>query len=67
MDVEKLLRDRVALELVQRGEVDPVRADELPDAIGPDDGGFVRTLPGLLADAGGLDGFFVARLRAPTN
>jgi 16S rRNA (cytosine967-C5)-methyltransferase len=45
--------------------VDPVRADELPAGIAPDANGFVRTLPGQLADAGGLDGFFIARLRAP--
>jgi len=45
--------------------VDPARADELPASIAPTDDGFVRTLPGLLAEAGGLDGFFVARLRAP--
>ncbi|WP_293700532.1 MULTISPECIES: RsmB/NOP family class I SAM-dependent RNA methyltransferase [unclassified Sphingopyxis] len=45
--------------------VDPVRADELPAGIAPDASGFVRTLPGLLADVGGLDGFFIARLRAP--
>ncbi|WP_428681889.1 RsmB/NOP family class I SAM-dependent RNA methyltransferase [Sphingopyxis sp.] len=47
--------------------VDPVKADEPPPAIVPDGEGFVRTLPGLLADAGGLDGFFVARLRAPSG
>lgn len=47
--------------------VDPVRGDELPHAIEPDKGGFVRTLPGTLVDAGGLDGFFVARLRAPSS
>ena len=45
--------------------VDPARADELPADIAPTEEGFVRTLPGLLADAGGLDGFFIARLRAP--
>ena len=45
--------------------VDPARAHELPPGVVPDASGFVRTLPGLLADAGGLDGFFVARLRAP--
>lgn len=45
--------------------VDPARADELPAGIAPTARGFVRTLPGLLVDAGGLDGFFVARLRAP--
>lgn len=47
--------------------VDPARRDELPDMIAPDSDGFVRTLPGMLADEGGLDGFFVARLRAPSN
>src|SRR5690606_8122000 len=46
--------------------VDPVRPDQLPGTIAPDDSGFLRTLPGMLADAGGLDGFFVARLRAPS-
>jgi 16S rRNA (cytosine967-C5)-methyltransferase len=45
--------------------VDPARADELPAAIAPATSGFVRTLPTMLADAGGLDGFFAARLRAP--
>lgn len=46
--------------------IDPARADELPDAVIPDANGFIRTLPATLGDAGGLDGFFVARLRAPT-
>ena len=31
----------------------------LPDGIAPKDG-YVRTLPGMLAEAGGLDGFFIA-------
>lgn len=47
--------------------VNPVGAEELPSGIVPDAQGFVRTLPGLLAEAGGLDGFFVARLRAPSD
>lgn len=47
--------------------IDAVRPDELPDGIVPDAEGFVRTLPNMLADAGGLDGFFVARLRAPSD
>lgn len=46
-----------------RFTLDPVRADELPSGIEPDALGQVRTLPGMLADAGGLDGFFIARLR----
>ena len=45
--------------------VDPARADELPASIAPDASGFIRTLPTMLAGDGGLDGFFVARLRAP--
>ena len=45
--------------------VDPSRADELPPGIAAAASGFVRTLPGMLAEAGGLDGFFIARLRAP--
>lgn len=59
--------DQVATFLNQHASwrVDPVRADELPAGIAPDASGFVRTLPGLLADVGGLDGFFIARLRAP--
>ena len=47
--------------------IDAVRADELPGGIAPDAQGCVRTLPNMLADAGGLDGFFVARLRAPSD
>ncbi|MGI8611237.1 MAG: RsmB/NOP family class I SAM-dependent RNA methyltransferase [Sphingomicrobium sp.] len=34
----------------------------LPDFVTPDSAGQVRILPGLLEDAGGLDGFFAARL-----
>ena len=45
--------------------IDPARTDELPAGIAPDASGFIRTLPTMLVDAGGLDGFFVARLRAP--
>ena len=41
----------------------PVTADELPEGIAPDSAGYVRTDPGMFADAGGLDGFFIARWR----
>jgi 16S rRNA (cytosine967-C5)-methyltransferase len=47
--------------------IDPARIDELPDGIAPDGQGFIRTLPAMLGEAGGLDGFFVARLRAPSD
>lgn len=40
---------------------DPIRADELPAALAPTAQGWLRTDPGMLAEAGGLDGFFVAR------
>ena len=35
---------------------------ELPDFVTPSPEGWVRILPGLLEDHGGLDGFFMARL-----
>lgn len=42
-----------------------VGADELPAGIEADKQGHIRTMPPMLADQGGLDGFFVARfLRA---
>ena len=41
--------------------VDPVRADELPAGLAPAPQGWLRTDPAMLAEAGGLDGFFVAR------
>ncbi|UYY76338.1 RsmB/NOP family class I SAM-dependent RNA methyltransferase [Sphingomonas sp. R1] len=41
----------------------PATADELPAGISPREDGSVRVLPGMLADQGGLDGFFIARFR----
>lgn len=43
----------------------PVLASELPAGLIPSDNGWLRTDPGMLTDAGGLDGFFIARWRAP--
>lgn len=43
--------------------IDPVTTDELPAGIAPSVQGWVRLLPGMLADKGGLDGFFIARFR----
>jgi 16S rRNA (cytosine967-C5)-methyltransferase len=40
----------------------PVRPEELPRGVAPRDDGSLRLLPGTLGDAGGLDGFFIARL-----
>ncbi len=44
--------------------ISPPVVGELPDAVTPSPNGRVRILPGMLADVGGLDGFFVARLVA---
>jgi 16S rRNA (cytosine967-C5)-methyltransferase len=43
--------------------IEPVRAEELPEGLAPRADGSLRLLPGALADAGGMDGFFIARLR----
>jgi len=42
-------------------EVDPINSAVLP-GITPDGSGQLRLLPGMLEAAGGLDGFFIARL-----
>jgi 16S rRNA (cytosine967-C5)-methyltransferase len=39
----------------------PITAEELPAGLMPTQQGWLRTHPGMLADQGGLDGFFVAR------
>lgn len=39
----------------------PIMESELPDGLEPTPEGWLRTHPGLLADQGGLDGFFIAR------
>jgi 16S rRNA (cytosine967-C5)-methyltransferase len=49
--------ERVKLEPV------PVNGGELPAGLEHASGGAVRTDPGMLAEAGGLDGFFIARWR----
>lgn len=52
----------------QLGTVDlepsPILAEELPTGLSPSSEGWVRTDPGMLPEAGGLDGFFIARFRA---
>lgn len=50
--------DRVAL------TPDPIGQAELPEALAPTPAGWLRTDPGMLPEAGGLDGFFIARFRA---
>lgn len=39
----------------------PIRANELPAGLTPSGEGWLRTHPGQLAEAGSLDGFFIAR------
>jgi len=39
----------------------PIMAEELPAGLTPTSEGWLRTHPGMLADLGGLDGFFVGR------
>jgi len=41
----------------------PIFDAELPSGLVPDSGGWLRTDPGMLAEVGGLDGFFIARWR----
>ena len=40
----------------------PAGPEELPDGVVPCPNGTLRLLPGTLAEAGGMDGFFIARL-----
>jgi 16S rRNA (cytosine967-C5)-methyltransferase len=42
--------------------IEPPRPGEVPEFVTPTPEGWVRILPGLLEDRGGLDGFFMARL-----
>lgn len=41
----------------------PIVAEELPPGLGPTREGWLRTDPSMLPEAGGLDGFFIARWR----
>ena len=45
--------------------VEPIRGEELPAGLAPGSGGWLRCDPGMLGEAGGLDGFFIARWRNP--
>jgi 16S rRNA (cytosine967-C5)-methyltransferase len=42
--------------------IDPVLPDELPEGLFAHERGWLRTLPGMLVEQGGLDGFFMVRL-----
>lgn len=53
--------ERIAERVIAGAPRDLIGADELPAGLQPTTEGFVRTLPGQVA--GGIDGFFIARLR----
>lgn len=55
--IAKLLQDRADFAL------SPVLGDELPQGMDAAGEGWLRTLPATLAEKGGADGFFVARMR----
>ncbi len=42
--------------------IEPVKPEELPEGLSPNDDGTVATLPCMLTEVGGLDGFYMARL-----
>ncbi|RSY79920.1 methyltransferase domain-containing protein [Sphingomonas koreensis] len=42
--------------------IDPVLPDELPEGLVAHERGWLHTLPGMLVEQGGLDGFFMVRL-----
>jgi len=45
-----------------RYKIAPITLEELPEGVKAREDGTLRLLPGMLAEAGGLDGFFIARL-----
>ena len=61
--------DQIARFLAARADFALVlaQADELPDGMAPTPQGWLRTLPDTLADKGGADGFFIARLAKADN
>ncbi|QPQ56319.1 RsmB/NOP family class I SAM-dependent RNA methyltransferase [Allosphingosinicella flava] len=44
-------------------EILPIRPDEMADGTAPSQEGYLRILPGALAEQGGADGFFMVRMR----
>jgi len=57
---EKVIDDFVAAN--SGFAIDPPKPDELPGFVTTAEQGWVRILPGVLEEQGGLDGFFIARL-----
>jgi 16S rRNA (cytosine967-C5)-methyltransferase len=46
-------------------EPDPIMPEELPQGLPPTPEGWLRSDPGMLAEQGGIDGFFAARWQLP--
>ena len=55
--------ERIAERVVATLPRQPFEAGELPLGIAPTADGWLRTLPGMLAAAGGMDGFFIGRFK----
>ncbi len=55
--------ERIAERIVAGLARTPFEVAELPVGLAPTGEGWLRTLPGQLESAGGLDGFFIARMR----
>jgi len=55
--------DQLERFLASRPDYRVAPAGPLPDGIVATSEGWVRTLPGMLAEAGGCDGFFIAKLQ----
>jgi 16S rRNA (cytosine967-C5)-methyltransferase len=55
--------ERIAERIIAGLPRAPFTAAELPLSLLPTAEGWLRTLPGMLAGAGGMDGFFIARFR----
>lgn len=55
--------ERIAERVIVNLPRAPFTAAELPLGLAPAEEGWLRTLPGMLPEAGGMDGFFIARFR----
>ncbi len=55
--VEAFLADHLDFQIL------PIRSGEIAEGMTPSSEGYLRILPGILADHGGADGFFMVRMR----
>lgn len=59
--------ERIAERVIAGLPASPITPEEPPAGLKPTPEGWLRTLPGTLATAGGMDGFFIARYRRLTD